>query len=138
MSKDEKKNPTAVEAKATEAEFLARIQQLEAEKAAAEKKSADLEAEMKAAGVTPKKEEEPHFVNATGQRIPSRFKGTKTYRLTAPHYRAGVLFEAGDHITVTDEKPSVTWVEVKKSEIPESTAVTVAPPIAVRASDTAI
>lgn len=36
-------------------------------------------------------------------------KGTKTYRINAPHYRAGVLYSVGDAITVTDEKPSKTW-----------------------------
>lgn len=36
-------------------------------------------------------------------------KGTKKYRLTAPHYRLGTMYAPGSIIEVTDEKPSVTW-----------------------------
>lgn len=40
--------------------------------------------------------------------------GTHTYRLTQPQYREGKYYQAGEHITVTDEAPGKTWVEVKE------------------------
>jgi len=36
-------------------------------------------------------------------------RGTKKYRITAPHYRLGTMYMPGSVIEVTDEKPSVTW-----------------------------
>ena len=54
------------------------------------------------------------------ERAPSRpgssvgiVAGQKTYRLTLPHYRRGRYYPAGESITVTDEKPSKSWVEMK-------------------------
>lgn len=38
--------------------------------------------------------------------------GVVTYRLAQPHYRRGAWYQAGDTITVTDEKPGKTWVRV--------------------------
>lgn len=52
-----------------------------------------------------------------------KYKGAKTYRIKAPHYRAGVLYETGSLITVTDEKPSKTW----ELATPESEAAAAVP-----------
>ena len=46
-------------------------------------------------------------------KVPPQYRGTKTYRLTAPHYRKGVTYEAGALITVTDEVPGRTWEAVE-------------------------
>jgi uncharacterized coiled-coil protein SlyX len=39
-----------------------------------------------------------------------KYKGTKRYTLTQPHYRREKYYEPGDIIEVTDEKPGRTWV----------------------------
>ena len=111
MSKDDKK-PEAKQDDKKAPVGDERIAQLEAEKAELEKKLAAL------VGVAAVHESEPHFTNAKGQRVPERFKGKKTYRLGAPHYREGVYMPAGELITVTDETPSRTWSEVNKDAAP--------------------
>lgn len=47
------------------------------------------------------------------------YAGKKTYRMTEPHYRKGKYYPAGSLITVVDEKPSVTWEPVGKSDLAE-------------------
>lgn len=44
--------------------------------------------------------------------LEEKFKGTKSYRSTQPHYRQGHLYAPGDIITVTDERPSKHWTQV--------------------------
>lgn len=45
------------------------------------------------------------------QPLPAQYKGTKRYKLTVPCYRKGLL-DAGAIISVTNEIPSKTWIEV--------------------------
>lgn len=60
-------------------------------------------------------------------------KGTKTYRLTEPHYRLGRVYQAGELITVTDEVPGRTWVPLEAEKAAAATAP--APQPAKRPSD---
>lgn len=67
--------------------------------------------------------------------VPAEFKGKKTYRLKAPHYRGGKRYEIGERITVTDEIPSKTWVLIDpNAKAPEAQPVDLSTP-AKRASD---
>lgn len=43
--------------------------------------------------------------------------GTKSYRLTKPHYRQGRYYQPGEIITVTDEKPGKSWVPVEAGAV---------------------
>lgn len=52
------------------------------------------------------------FINAKGQAIPEKYKGTISYRLSQPHYRQGIYLEPGSIVTVTDEIPGRTWTPV--------------------------
>jgi hypothetical protein len=52
------------------------------------------------------------FVNARGQVVPEKYRGTIKYRIAQAHYRQGMYFEAGSVITITDEVPSRTWTRV--------------------------
>lgn len=65
--------------------------------------------------------------------LDEKYKGTKKYRLRAPHYRRGVYYAAGDVITVTDEKPSKTWVPVEERQVTQ--VVEVEPQQSGRAAD---
>lgn len=56
---------------------------------------------------------EAFFRNAKGQLVPEKYRGTFTYLLKQPHYRSGDYLQAGETITVTDEKPSRTWEPVQ-------------------------
>lgn len=54
-------------------------------------------------------------------------RGEKTYRVGVRHYRQGVVYEPGELITVTDEKPSKTWTLVdtaKEAAKPAAPAAT--------------
>ena len=62
--------------------------------------------------------------DAQGQLIDEKYKGTKSYRVRQPHYRLGRTYQPGEIITVTDEKPSKTWVPV---EVQPVTAIVDAP-----------
>lgn len=46
--------------------------------------------------------------------LEDKFKGTKHYTSHLPHYRQGVLYPPGTVITVTNERPSKHWREVKQ------------------------
>ena len=46
-------------------------------------------------------------------------KGEATYRLTERHYRKGVMYQPGDVITVTDEKPGRSWVRIDNNAAAE-------------------
>lgn len=51
--------------------------------------------------------------------IPEQYRGTKTYRLTQPHYRQGRYFNPGELITVTDEVPGKSWVLLEAKAVVE-------------------
>lgn len=65
--------------------------------------------------------------------LPEQFKGVRKYRLRVPHYRQGLYFVAGDIITVTDERPSKTWVPVEERQVTQ--IVEVEPTPSGRAAD---
>lgn len=44
--------------------------------------------------------------------LEEKHKGTHSYRSSQPHYRQGRLYQPGEIITVTDERPSKHWVKV--------------------------
>jgi len=100
QQKTELSNPDAAVRAANEAREKA-----EAQLAAAQKKIAELQGAV--AVSAPK---------AKGE-LPEQYRGTKKYRLRVPHYRAGVYYAAGEVITVTDEKPSRTWVPVEERQV---------------------
>lgn len=143
MANDNKPKPTAAppakpsEAGATltpEAELAA----IEAEISQVEVASRLIDAKARLAELRKKVPPvEPSFVNARGQRIPERYRGTKTYRLGQPHYREGVYHDAGGTITVTDEVPSRTWKPVEKRQVLVDADVVEAEP-AKRSADLAI
>lgn len=58
--------------------------------------------------------------------------GTKSYRLTEPHYRRGRYFQPGEVITVTDEQPGKSWVPVVEKA---ATQMVEAAPEPMRAAD---
>lgn len=73
----------------------------------------------------------PCFINAQGQVIPEKHRGTKLYYLTRDHWRPeeryemgaptgrGGLMKAGETIEVTDEVPSRTWVPCDAAGTPD-------------------
>ena len=64
--------------------------------------------------------------------LAAEYKGTKTYVVGAQkHYRNGKLYQAGELVTVTDERPAKDWVLADASEV-KAAKVT---PVAGRASD---
>lgn len=63
------------------------------------------------------------YVRPPPRPLAPEHKGPKTYRIKAAHYRAGVLYDVGSLITVTDETPSKTWEPVT----PESEAKAAVP-----------
>jgi hypothetical protein len=84
--------------------------------------------------------QEAHMANEKNQpkQLPPEYRGTKTYRLGARHYRKGVLYEAGELITVTDEIPSKTWTLVDTSKPEEKPAPAGPKQSTKRDADTAI
>lgn len=60
-------------------------------------------------------------VRASAKREPKpleeKYKGTKSYRSSMPHYRAGEFYPPGRIITVTDERPSKHWTLVEKRAV---------------------
>jgi len=86
-------------------------------------------AQLRAAGSNP-------ALIAKAGPLAEQYKGAKTYRLTQRHYRRGMLYEVGEQITVTDERPSKTWVLLEKAA-PEVKMVD-APVAPVRPSDTQV
>jgi hypothetical protein len=97
---DEKRNPTV-------AEVLAELEKMKAEKALAE---AELER-----------------FRGPSKPIPPAPRTSGTFTSTLPHYRAGRLYAAGEHITIENESPGRTWTRVgvdepKKPAAPASPA----------------
>lgn len=73
---------------------------------------------------------------AAAPQLAPEYRGTKTYRLTQPHYRLGRYYEAGETITVIDEKPSASWVLVE--DVAAKAAAPVAPALGQRPNDVAL
>lgn len=67
------------------------------------------------------KKVEPTFLNeATGLRVPERYRGTIKYRVMKQIYRPKVgLLEPGETVELTDEKPSKALKPLKEEKSPQ-------------------
>lgn len=48
--------------------------------------------------------------------VAAKHRGTRTYRLTEPHYRLGIMYQPGELVTITDEPPGKSWKLVHVDE----------------------
>lgn len=75
-----------------------------------------LEAEKSGATVKIVDDAVDEEVEAEPEGLDPKYQGDKSYQLTEKHYRDSRMYEAGERITVTDEKPGKTWRPIEYSE----------------------